>query len=123
MAKYAIKDISDIKLILPKLKTIKQNKPAAIKVSRKEYIQFLNNNSQYIKERHLNTVCDNYIIKDLYGNKVAYVNYYIEVNYYINPKLLKLGLKEKKYIENEYEKIGEEFIDLGDFKSISLNNE
>lgn len=122
MTKYGIKNVTELKFISPEVELIKQNKPDYIKVVKDQYLKFLNDNNEYIKEGMLNTVADSYSVVDFYDNVIAGNTFYGGVDcYYINPELLKLSLEQKKYIKNEYKVIGEKVISFGKIEPVNIN--
>lgn len=118
--KYVIEKISNFEIIVPEIEIIERNIPYSINVNKKEYKNFLKENSKYIGESYSNTAVDSYVVKDKYGNMIARVYFYMEPEYYINPELLKLGIEKKTLIENKTRQIGETRIDLGEIKPCKL---
>lgn len=120
--KYVIQSIKNVTLIVPKMELIEKNKPKSMQVSKEEYQSFLKENAKYIYESYNVAPADTYVVKDKYGNVIASVYYYMEETYSINPELLKLGIEKRRIIEDEFKKIGEDRIELGDIESCNMES-
>lgn len=123
MSKYVISEITNVTLVMPKTELVQKNKPKSIQTTKEEYQSFLKENAKYIYESYNIASADTYVVKDKYGNVIASVYYYMEEMYSINPELLKLGMEKHKYIEDEFKKVGEERIELGNLKSCSMESQ
>ena len=110
--KCGIASIDGITLVIPQAKITKQNIPNKQVVSKEHFYEFLHKNKEHIGKAYNSPVADLYIVQDKYGNIIASVYYYMEKTYSINPELLELGIKNKKFIENEYKIIGEQRIKM-----------
>ena len=122
MSKYVIKEITNVKMIIPKMELVKKNKPVPKLVTKEEYYEFLKASREHICISYNIGPADTYVTKDKYGNVIASVYYYVEESYHINPELMQLGIELERYIEDEFKKVGEETIDLGDCKSCNMDS-
>jgi len=121
--KYAIKEILDMKMIIPQIEIVEKLKPDHIKVSKEEYQDFMSKNDEYIKDYELNTVSERIFYYDFYENMIGGVefsNYDNRGEYYINPELFQLGIEKKMEINNITKVVGEEVIELGVPKSCDI---